>query len=55
MIGKINEMRRQAIKQGVSITDKDTGFSSDYVVNINERELAEKIEDLETLLGTLEL
>jgi len=47
-------MRQQAIKQGVSVTDKDNGFSTDFVVNVNERELAENIEDLENTLGVLD-
>ena len=51
---KINEVRQQAIRQGVSVSDKDKGFSPDYVVNINERELAQKIEDFENVLGTLD-
>jgi len=54
LIAKINEMRQLAATQGVSVTDKDSGFSSDYVVNINERKLAEEIEELETTLGTLD-
>jgi len=54
LINRINEMRQLAAKQGVSVTDKDSGFSSDYVVNINERKLAEEIEELETILGTLD-
>ncbi len=54
MTSKINSMRQQAIRQGVNVTDKDAGFSSDYVVNVNERELAEKIENLENILGTLD-
>jgi hypothetical protein len=54
LINKVNQMRQQAIKQGVSVTDKDTGFSTDFVVNINERELAQNIEALETILGTLD-
>lgn len=51
---KINEIRRQAMRQGVNVTDKDEGFSSDYVVNINERELADDIEKLEKILGILD-
>jgi hypothetical protein len=51
---KINQIRQQAIKQGVGVTDKDTGFSTDFVVNINERLIAEKIEELETILGRLD-
>lgn len=54
LISKINELRQQAIRQGVTIIDKDPGFSSNYVVNINERELANEIEDLEKILGTLD-
>ncbi len=54
LIRKINDIRQQAIRQGVGVTDKDAGFSSDYVVNINEHELAEKIEELENILGTLD-
>jgi len=54
LINKINTMRTKAMRQGVSVTDKDAGFSSDYVVNINERELAQQIEELEIILGTLD-
>ena len=51
---KINELHKQANRQGVTVTDKDAGFSSNYVVNINERDLAEEIENLENILGTLD-
>ena len=54
LMQRINSMRQQAMKQGVSVTEKDAGFSSDYVVNINERELSEKIESLENILGVLD-
>jgi hypothetical protein len=54
LIYKIKSVRQQAMKQGVSVTDKDAGFSSDYVVNINERELSEQIESLENILGILD-
>lgn len=54
LMQRINSMRQQAMKQGVSVTEKDAGFSSDYVVNINERELSEKIESLENILGILD-
>ncbi len=54
LIRKIYDMRQQAIRQGVGVTEKDPGFSPDYVVNINERELSEKIEQLENILGTLD-
>ena len=51
---KLNSMRQQALKQGVNVSDKDAGYSGDFVVNINERDLADKIENLETMLGTLD-
>ena len=54
MISQIQEMRQKALRQGVGVTDKDTGFSSDYVVNVNELELANEIEELENILGTLD-
>jgi hypothetical protein len=54
LMDRINEMRQKAIRQGVSVTEKDPGFSSDFVININERELADRIEGLETILGTLD-
>ena len=54
LMEKINSVRQQAMRQGVSVTDKDTGFSSDYVVNINELDLSEKIESLENILGILD-
>lgn len=50
----INEVRHQAMKQGVKVSEKDAGFSSDYVVNINELELANDIEKLENILGVLD-
>jgi hypothetical protein len=47
-------MRQNAARQGVNVTDKDAGFSSDFVVNVNERELADHIEELENTLGVLD-
>lgn len=52
--GKLSIMRREASQKGVGVSDKDAGFSPDYVVNLNERELADKIENLETILGALD-
>jgi len=48
-------VRDDANKKGVAVTDKDPGgYSADYVVNINEKELSEKIENIETVMGTLD-
>jgi hypothetical protein len=51
---KMNQMRQQAIKQGVAVSDKDAGWSGDYIVNINEKDLADRIENMENVLGTLD-
>jgi hypothetical protein len=51
---KLNAMRQDANRKGVGVSDKDAGFSPDFVVNLNERELADKIENLEIILGTLD-
>lgn len=50
----LSNMRQEAMKKGLSIVDKDNGYSADYVVNVNEKELSEKIENIETVLGTLD-
>ena len=51
---ELQKMRNRAMNEGVGVTDKDSGFSSDYVVNINEHELSKEIEELELILGTLD-
>jgi len=50
----LQRMRNKAMNEGVGVTDKDPGFSSDYVVNINELALSKEIEELENILGTLD-
>ena len=54
IVSKLREMRQDAMRKGIQVSDKDAGFSPDYIVNINEKELAEKIENLENVLGTLD-
>ena len=51
---RLNGMRREANNKGVSVCDKDAGYSLDIVVNLNEKELAEKIENMEIILGALD-
>lgn len=51
---KLVQMRAQANKQGVGVKETDSGFSADYIVNINEKSLAEEIEKTETILGILD-
>lgn len=50
----LSNMRQEAVRKGLSVIDKDNGYSADYVVNVNEKELADKIENIETVLGTLD-
>lgn len=50
----LNVLRNEAMKKGIGVSDQDKGYSSDYVVNINEKKLAETIENLEEILGKLD-
>lgn len=50
----LSAMRQKAMQQGINVTTQDAGFSQDIVVNINELELAQDIENIETILGTLD-
>lgn len=55
LTSELKRVRDDANKKGVAVTDKDPGgYSADYVVNINEKELSEKIENIETVMGTLD-
>lgn len=51
---KLQIMRREANQKGIGVSDKDAGFSPDYVVNLSEKELMDKIENLEIVLGSLD-
>lgn len=50
----LNHVRTTAMQRGLSVTDKDTGSPSDFVVNLDEKWLAEEIEHLENVLGILD-
>lgn len=52
--GSLANVRNEALRKGLQVVEKDSGALTDVVVNVNERELAEKIEGLETMLGTLD-
>lgn len=54
LMQSLNAMRGDAMRKGYAVTDKDTGFSPDYVVNINEKNLADSAENIETVLGALD-
>jgi hypothetical protein len=54
LANKLRDLRHKANQQGVVLTDKPEGFSMDYVVNLNEKELSEKIENIENVLGILD-
>lgn len=51
---KLQELRQDAIRKGVSVTDKDAGFTADFIVSIDEKRLAEDSENLEEILGYLD-
>lgn len=50
----LSNVRNDAMKKGVQVSDKDSGNWTDIIVNINEKDLSEKIENIETVLGTLD-
>jgi hypothetical protein len=56
MSGKLDGMRQDAVRKQIKIVEKgqQAGSLEDVVVNINEAELAEEIEHLEEVLGTLD-
>lgn len=52
---KIQVIRRDAQQKGLAVTEPGkAGTLTDVVVNVNERRLAEDMEDFETVLGTLD-
>ncbi len=52
----LNQIRQNALRQGMSVTDKSSGeyAPTEVVVSINEQELAKEIEGLEETLGSLD-
>jgi hypothetical protein len=55
LFSQLQQLRQQAQQKGVNVLASDKGeFSADFVVNINEKELADKLENLEVVLGTLD-
>jgi hypothetical protein len=51
---KLAGVRQEAMRKGLAVSDKDAGYSPDYIVNIDEKKLADKIENIENVLGTLD-
>lgn len=54
MSNGLSSVRKQAQQRGVGVTSQDNGPTLDVVVNVNEKQLAESIEYIETTLGTLD-
>lgn len=56
MQGSFRSLRQTASKQGLQVVAPSgvPGQPQDFVVNINEQELAAESEDIETILGTLD-
>lgn len=57
-LGEINSrlarVRQQAMQKGVAVVAGEGQKPEDIIVNVNEGQLAEGIESLETVLGTLD-
>ena len=51
---RLSTVRQDAMRKGVLFTEGETQSPQDVVVNVNEQELSEEIESLETVLGTLD-
>lgn len=51
---KLQTVRNEAMRRGVTVTDKDAGATQDYIINVDEKEIAEMSEKLEEILGTLD-
>lgn len=54
MANTINQVRQQALKQGVAMVEKDSGAQGEIVIAINEKALAGEVEKIEQLLGDLD-
>jgi hypothetical protein len=56
MAGTLRAVHQQAQSQGGKTTDNQSGTAAptDWIVNINEKDLSDQIEALETILGTLD-
>jgi len=50
----LSDLRKKAAQQGVGVSEQDKGVTADWIVNINEKELSEKIENYERTLGALD-
>ena len=48
------QIRQEAQRKGAIVTSGEAKNPQDYIVNISERKLTEDIENLETILGTLD-
>jgi hypothetical protein len=53
MANTLRTLRNKAQQQGVKVAENPEGFT-DYIININERDLADQIEALETTIGALD-
>jgi len=54
MAAHVSQVRQQAVRQGKTVTDKETSSQGEVLVMVNEQDLARQIESLEETLGTLD-
>ena len=55
IVGRLNAVRQDAQRKGMSVIGEDKGYSSnDIIVNISEKGLADSIEEFEQVMGFLD-
>ena len=54
MASTLRQMRAKAQQQGTKVSEQTTESLTDIVVNVNEKDLSDQIEALETTLGALD-
>lgn len=50
----LTQVRQNAIRQGMQVTEKESYAPGDVVVSVGEQDLAKEIEEMETVLGALD-
>jgi hypothetical protein len=54
LAGGLTQVRQNAVRQGMTVTDKDNYAPGDVAIMVNEQELSREIEALEGVLGSLD-
>lgn len=54
MAAALTQVRQNALRQGMTVTDKESYAPGDVVISVSEQDLSKEIEEMETTLGTLD-